>query len=214
MPLMWCLLSGHWFSVELLIMVERDRSTPLMSLTDDRLIRDCRKGNEAAWSALMEKYKHLVYSIPFKYGLSADEATDIFQEVFLELITHLPHLRQPKALPKWLIQTTSHKCYHHRRQRHRYSGEDSEGDERPDPALANIPHDIFADWEREQQLQETLGKLPARCQQLVQMLFFEEPRRPYVEIARSLGIATGSVGFIRGRCLEKLRAALKDLGFR
>jgi DNA-directed RNA polymerase specialized sigma24 family protein len=44
-------------------------------------------------------------------------------------------------------------------------------------------------------------------------LFFEEPPRPYQEVAESLGLATGSIGFIRGRCLEKLRTFLKKRGF-
>jgi DNA-directed RNA polymerase specialized sigma24 family protein len=44
------------------------------------------------------------------------------------------------------------------------------------------------------------------------MLFFETPARPYQEVARELGIATGSIGFIRGRCLKKLRQALEQEG--
>jgi DNA-directed RNA polymerase specialized sigma24 family protein len=47
----------------------------------------------------------------------------------------------------------------------------------------------------------------------VHMLFFEEPARPYQAIAESLGIATGSIGFIRQRCLEKLRRRLGEIGF-
>ena len=45
------------------------------------------------------------------------------------------------------------------------------------------------------------------------MLFFEHPSRPYQQIAEQLGIATGSIGFIRGRCLEKLRRRLEKMGF-
>jgi len=45
------------------------------------------------------------------------------------------------------------------------------------------------------------------------MLFFETPPRPYEEIAKELGIATGSIGFIRGRCLEKLKQQLENKGF-
>jgi DNA-directed RNA polymerase specialized sigma24 family protein len=35
---------------------------------------------------------------------------------------------------------------------------------------------------------------------------------PYADVARRLGLATGSIGFIRGRCLEKLRKALMASG--
>jgi DNA-directed RNA polymerase specialized sigma24 family protein len=48
---------------------------------------------------------------------------------------------------------------------------------------------------------------------LVQLLFFEQPPLPYAEVARRMGLATGSIGFIRGRCLEKLRKALVEYGF-
>jgi DNA-directed RNA polymerase specialized sigma24 family protein len=45
------------------------------------------------------------------------------------------------------------------------------------------------------------------------MLFFDEPARPYQEIAAELGIAVGSIGFIRQRCLERLRKRLLETGF-
>jgi hypothetical protein len=47
---------------------------------------------------------------------------------------------------------------------------------------------------------------------MIEMLFFETPPRPYVEVAAALGIAVGSIGFIRGRCLEQLRAVLQKSG--
>jgi hypothetical protein len=46
------------------------------------------------------------------------------------------------------------------------------------------------------------------------MLFFENPARPYQQVARSLGLATGSIAFIRGRCLTRLRRQLEKMGFR
>jgi hypothetical protein len=45
------------------------------------------------------------------------------------------------------------------------------------------------------------------------MLFYEHPPYPYTEVARKLGMATGSIGFIRGRCLKRLQAQLEELGF-
>ena len=44
------------------------------------------------------------------------------------------------------------------------------------------------------------------------MLFYEHPPRPYQQVAQQLGVATGSVGFIRGRCLAKLARALHAAG--
>ena len=76
--------------------------------TDASLVRECVNGSEEAWSALLEKYKRLIYSIPVKYGLAPDAASDVFQEVCVELLAELPRLREPRALPKWLMQVTAH----------------------------------------------------------------------------------------------------------
>jgi DNA-directed RNA polymerase specialized sigma24 family protein len=48
---------------------------------------------------------------------------------------------------------------------------------------------------------------------MVQLLFYQDPPVPYAEVARQMGLAEGSIGFIRGRCLEKLRTFLEQKGF-
>jgi DNA-directed RNA polymerase specialized sigma24 family protein len=48
---------------------------------------------------------------------------------------------------------------------------------------------------------------------MIKMLFFESPPRLYEEVAKELGLATGSIGFIRGRCLKLLRDRLQKDGF-
>ena len=45
-----------------------------------------------------------------------DDAADIFQSVCVDLLSDLPQLREPKALPKWLMQVCYHKCLEHRTQ--------------------------------------------------------------------------------------------------
>jgi DNA-directed RNA polymerase specialized sigma24 family protein len=47
----------------------------------------------------------------------------------------------------------------------------------------------------------------------VELLFFETPSRPYAEVAAELGLAVGSIGFTRQKCLERLRRQLEDMGF-
>ena len=192
--------------------------TPVVTAwTDARLVRECVRGNEDAWALLLEKYKRLIYSIPIKYGLSADEATDIFQDVCVELLAELPRLREPRALPKWLIQVTAHKCLRTRNQASRTSGTSSEQDAREMARLIDanpLSEQILLEVEREHVLRDTLATLAPRCRALVEMLFFENPPRSYQEVARSLQLETGSIGFIRGRCLKKLRTELQKHGFR
>ena len=193
-------------------------ATPVVTTwTDARLVRECVRGNEDAWALLLEKYKRLIYSIPIKYGLSPDEATDIFQDVCVELVAELPRLREARALPKWLIQVTAHKCLRARNHSPRTPAAFSEDDAR---MMASVPdtnplsEQILLEVEREQALRNALATLAPRCRTLVEMLFFENPPRSYQEVARNLQLETGSIGFIRGRCLKRLRTELKKHGFR
>ena len=176
---------------------------------DDSLVHECIKGNQEAWSTLIDKYKNLIFSIPVKYGFSTNDADEIFQEVCLTLLTELPKLRKQQALPAWLIQTTAHRCFHRKRDQSRYVATD------PDETLSSTPaaEDILREVEREQMLREALSELPPRCLELVGMLFFQEPSIPYEQLAKNLNVAKGSIGFIRMRCLDRLRRLLEDRGF-
>lgn len=189
----------------------KDREITALSRPDHELVQRSRNGDPEAWSQLIDKYKNLIFSIPIKRGFSREDASDIFQEVCMELLQELEKLRDPQALPKWLITVTSHRCFHHWTLQKRFVNSDST---EPDATRFQIAPDalrIVCEVEKEQQLREALTRLAGRCRRLVKMLFFEEPPRPYKDIADSLGIATGSVGFIRQRCLHRLRRCLGEI---
>ena len=85
-------------------------------------------------------------------------------------------------------------------------------------AILEIPDEVtpsalLEEVEREQILRDSVRELSPRCQRLVHELFFAQPPRSYHEIAGDLNLATGSIGFIRGRCLDKLRRKLEERGF-
>jgi DNA-directed RNA polymerase specialized sigma24 family protein len=48
---------------------------------------------------------------------------------------------------------------------------------------------------------------------MVHLLFYEQPPVPYEQVAAELGLAVGSIGFIRGRCLQRLRRILEEMDF-
>ena len=78
--------------------------------------------------------------------------------------------------------------------------------------MASPPAEMLEQREREQVVREAIGRLPPRCRKLIQVMFYDQPPLPYAEIARSLGLAIGSVGVIRRRCLKKLESTFVRLG--
>lgn len=179
---------------------------------DTRLVRECLRGNEQAWSLLIDKYKALIYSIPVKYGLPPQDAADVFQATCAELLARLPDLREPRALPKWLMQVAHHECYRCKRQQQRVVSRDAQPD-LPEPEIPPVAESVIQQTQEEQMLREALTSLTPQCRRLVELLFFETPARPYAEVARELGLAVGSIGFTRQKCMDRLRRQLDDLGF-
>jgi len=179
--------------------------------TDTRLVRECLSGSEQAWSLLIEKYKALIYSIPVKYGLPPHEAADVFQATCMELLTRLPQLREPDALPKWLMQVAHHQCYRWKRQSQRMVSRDTQPD-LPEAETPAIAESLVQQTQEEQMLREAMGVLAPKCRRLIELLFFETPSRPYSEVASELGLAVGSIGFTRQKCIDRLRRRLSELG--
>lgn len=184
---------------------------PAVTWSDRRLIRACLSGHEDAWSTLIAKYKNLIYSIPLKYGATPQDAADIFQAVCLELFSELPRLRKPDSLRSWLITVAAHQSFHWSR-RVRRRAEDELTDLEAEKLGVDPPAELIAQVEREQQLREAVAALPARCQEMIRLLFYHQPPLSYREVAERLGLATGSIGFIRGRCLKRLERALEKWG--
>ena len=185
--------------------------------SDERLISLCLKGDQEAWSALIDKYKNLIYSIPIKLGMYQD-AADIFQSVCVDLLSELQRLREHRALPKWLMQTCYHKCLHYQRAAERIvelapEGSKGDGVNRESSSLNELPEHLLVQLEQEQILRDAILELPQQCERMVRLLFFEIPPRPYENVAEELGMATGSIGAIRARCLASLKKQLKKRGF-
>lgn len=177
---------------------------------DEVLVRECRAGNQLAWAALVEKYQRLVYSMPARFRLPPEDAADIFQSVWADLHRDLHRLEQANAIRGWLITAATRRCLLAKKRHQKmltHTGLDSD--------IAGTTVDIATiqtELVREQQIREAIAALPERCRRIVEMLFYEQPPRPYSEVARELGLAEGSIGFIRGRCLKQLKVLLTEKG--
>ncbi|MCP3961401.1 MAG: RNA polymerase sigma factor [bacterium] len=184
-------------------------SIPDPAWSDRRLAAACLAGDELAWNALVDKYSQMVFAIVRRYGASREEAADLFQAIWLDAYNDLPQLRRKRALKPWLVSVASHKCYHWKRKHLRQQAhevgtlDDQEGGRQAaeDPGLLD-------QLMRDQLVREGLFALSPRCREMIRLLFFTIPPKPYKEVAERLGLAIGSIGFIRGRCLEQLRKAL------
>ncbi|HLJ88596.1 MAG TPA: sigma-70 family RNA polymerase sigma factor [Candidatus Angelobacter sp.] len=186
-------------------------AAPATSAEDERLVQECLNGDEQAWDRLIDKYKRLIFSVPIKYGLNPEDAADIFQSVCIDLFSNLSKVRKIESLRSWLITVATHKCFHWKKQQRQDVELDAMEREIAEE-IAATPQ-VLQEIQEEQAVRDAIVQLPPRCAEMVRMLFFEQPPVPYADVAKRLGLATGSIGFIRGRCLTRLQKILVELGF-
>jgi RNA polymerase sigma factor (sigma-70 family) len=196
------------------VSTRRPPADPHADWTDERLVRACLNGDDDAWAALIDRYRRLIYSIPVRYGASPEDAADIFQLVCLELFAHLRELRATGALRGWIATVATHQSFHWKQKQRRRNNRELTDVVVDDLEIeSKVVADVLDAAADERMLKQATGRLSPRCQEMIQLLFYTEPPLPYKEVASRLGLAVGSIGFIRGRCLDHLAKTLKGMGF-
>jgi len=170
------------------------------------LVARAAGSDKDAWDEIVERYAPLVWSICVRFRLSAADIEDVGQTVWCGLYEQLGKLREPAALPGWLATTTRRECMQVLKVSNRY---EPFGGEPEDSVLAAeadpgpVEEEVLR-AERHALLRRALAELPEGCRRLVTLLA-SDPPLSYPEISARLGIPQGSIGPMRGRCLERLR---------
>lgn len=179
----------------------------------ERLLVRCRRGDNAAWSRLVDRFQALVYSVARRYGLPDEDAADVFQTTFQSLVRSLDRIESGQALPRWLAVTASRESLRIKRMKGRTVDFDSSGitldeivaSEETDAEETSVAMD------RGLRLREALAEVTGRCKQLLELLYMDEA--PYSEISEKMTMPVGAIGPTRGRCMEKLKTVLARRGF-
>lgn len=181
-------------------------------LSDTELLQRCRDGDESAWEQVIENNKRLIYSIPLNFGLTAEEAADIFQQTFISLVENLQKLRADSNLGAWLAVVARRHVLHYLRKskREQVAPDDDLGDSKQ-LLTTFIVRDTTVDVEMIQTIDQGLNQIGRRCRELLLALYFDVQNPSYEEVAQRTNMAVGSIGPMRGRCLDRLKEILSQI---
>jgi RNA polymerase sigma factor (sigma-70 family) len=170
-------------------------------LTDSRLVARCRTGDADAWALLVERFSRYVYAICIRgFRLPAEDAEDVFQEVFTKTYEQLGRLRDDSAIRPWIGQLTRRTCID--RLRSAQPGIDAEQADLPDPS------DALAEVEQALDVNQALQALGGPCREILDRFFARD--QSYRTIAEALELPAGTIASRISRCLEKLKVELED----
>ena len=185
-----------------------------MERSDSELLLACRRGDESAWEALVNRYQRLIYTIPRRAGLDEDQAAEVFQDVFTTFFEKLDDIEQPDRLQAWLVTTARRMTWRFiSRQKisRRFVVNEDEGFDEASEIVDEtlLPDEVILKLEEQHRVRVALSALDERCHKLLTMLFYTDEPPAYSEIAARIGVPEGSIGPTRARCLQKLLRLLE-----
>jgi RNA polymerase sigma factor (sigma-70 family) len=152
--------------------------------------------------------------VALRLGATEDEAEEVFQRSWVAIVEGVGSLRNPDRVASWVAGTARNQTYRlfSEQGRHRRAASlDERGNDWVEPSV-DPGHDEALDRVcRDAALHDALEQLDSRCQHLVRLLFFTDPPVDYATVAQRTGLAVGSIGPIRARCLKKLGRAFDRL---
>ncbi len=172
----------------------------LESLTDAELVHRCKAGDEAAWNALVDRFSRYVSTICLRgFRLRAEDAEDVFQDVFTRVYTNLHTLRDENAVRPWIAQLTRRLCI-----------DTLASGAREQPEAEPIAADREARLDEIDEafaVRDALLHLSDTCQDMLDRFFAQD--QSYRTISSELGLPSGTIASRIARCLGKLRVELE-----
>lgn len=166
---------------------------------------DYRAGVDGGIDRLVRLVSPLLWHTARQCGLSTAEAEDAVQQTFLTLVRRGGSIVDPLAVVRWLTVTLRRQAWRDRAVVAKRTGDEPTDDDLPSAPSAEQTA-VLTDEQR--RLWAHVSALPDRCRRLLAIIAFS-PRPDYAAIATDLGMAVGSIGPTRGRCLDKLRTRLE-----
>ncbi len=181
----------------------------LVDKSDAFLVKQCLAGNSRAWSCLVTRYKRLIYHFPSKEGLSSEDGDEVFQETLVAFYKQMDRITQTDDLSYWLSKVAQRTTWRVVNRNLKYV-ELTDTYDVEDPN--QVPEQNVELKVQHFKIRQGLNMLDAKCKNLLHALFYQADESEYKHISESLGIAIGSIGPTRNRCLAKFKKILSKMG--
>jgi RNA polymerase sigma-70 factor (ECF subfamily) len=190
--------------------------------TEQKPARPTRVPEDTLFERLVQQHHAALFHFVYRFLGDYDTASDICQQVFVQLYTFLPTLHTDRSLAPWLFHVARNRCLDELRRKRALSFTELENESRrlreeedtlllhlvPDPQP--LPDEVIEQHDLQRLLWEAIRSLPPKLRRVVALRYGNE--LSYAEIGAILHIppATAKTYFQRAKPL--LRAFLTRRG--
>ena len=166
---------------------------------DLALVEQARNGDQAAYAALMERYRESIYFMMMKMVRNQDDADDLTIEAFGKAFSRLDQYSPSFAFSTWLFKSASNNCIDFIRKKRikltsmdtGYTNDDGESIRIDAKSTFHDPEQAIIHNQKVKHMRHLVSKLKPRYRELIEKRYFEE--LSYEEIADELNLPLGTV---------------------
>jgi RNA polymerase sigma-70 factor (ECF subfamily) len=174
----------------------------LERLTDAELLEQYKRGDEAAFREIVNRYRNGLHAFLRQFLNQTDLVEDVFQETFLQLFTSRDSFDPSRPLRPWLFTIAANKAKDALRKGHRTSavpiGTIGDGDEMSFDEVLNtltsdttVPYEEVERNETAERVSEVIANMPENLREILILAYFQ--KFSYKHMSQILRIPIGTV---------------------
>jgi RNA polymerase sigma-70 factor, ECF subfamily len=192
------------------------RAMPVQPDADAALMLRVKRGDRAAFTELVEKYKQPVMNFVYRSLRDETEAEDVAQNVFLQVYKSRARYERTAKFSTWLFTIARNLCLNEIRRRSRHPAESleekySESEDQPSRQYEDkkifLPTENALHGELAKKIDDALAELPEN--QRTAILLCRQEELSYEEIAEVLDCSLSATKSLIHRGRETLKEKLK-----
>lgn len=163
------------------------------------VVRAVEDRDQAAFAALLSRYRESIYHLILKMVKNLDEADDLTIETFGKAFSNLEKYSPNYAFSTWLYKIALNNCidYIRKKRIETFSLDKPFSDDEGDQYVVDVktsapdPEETYILQQRARLMRQTIDKLNPKYKALIELRFFDE--LSYEEIAQKMNLPLGTV---------------------
>ncbi len=190
-------------------------TTEQLAETDEqRLVRLCRHGDQAAFAELVERQQTAVFGTVLRLVGDRAVAAEVSNRAFYRAYEHLEDFDESRPLRPWLVRIAANEALNELRARRR-DADHTFGGEAAAIELEQLsggpdPAELIPRRERRAAIRAAVNRLPETQRVVVVLRYFAD--LSYADIAEATQQTVNNVGVVLLRARERLRRELETEG--
>jgi RNA polymerase sigma-70 factor (ECF subfamily) len=178
------------------------------AISDQHYIDKILRGETNAFTALVDRYKDMIFSLSLKMLKNREEAEEVAQDTFIKIFNSLSKFKGDSKFSTWIYKIAYNTCLD-RLKKNKKEDLNISIDEFSAHLIKTMDNALSAleDKERKQTIQNCLNLLPGDENFLLTLFYFEE--QSLEEIGKIMSINANNVKVKLFRSRQKLAVILK-----